>query len=810
MWPDKIVEIQPVGTSGGTVVWEWHAWDHLCQNLYPTKDNYVTSIVAHPELLNINYQTQKDWLHVNSLDYNEELDQITFSSHYLNEIYVIDHSTTTAEAASHSGGNSGKGGDILYRWGNPAAYQASGAANFDVVHDAHWIPQDCPRANYLVGFNNNGGTNGKTCVDVFNPPYNGYNYSGTANTAYGPSTYAWRHTYSGSASNNEGNSQQLPNGNTLVNISMSGYMYEIDSNQNVVWSKSVSGTNTSAFRYSSCYVNGGPVVSASANPSQVCQGSSSQLTATVTSGTATSYSWTSVPAGFTSSAQNPVVNPTVTTTYNVTVSNGSCTSTSSVVVTVSSPLTVTATATPSSICPGQSSQLNAQVSTTGSCTYAWSSVPAGFSSALQNPIVNPTVTTTYYVTATEGNCSATNSITVTVTNSLTVAATATPAAICPGQSSLLNAQANSTATCTYSWTSDPPGFTSSVQNPTVFPTTNTTYFVSANDGNCIATNSVVVIVNSPFSIQASASPGSICSGETSQLSVSVSGSTATLTYLWSSNPAGFTSNVSNPVVAPLTTTVYTVLVSDGTCSVSANSTVNVNGPVSVTTTAIPQVICAGSTSQLNATATGGTTYTYAWTSDPPGFTSNLQNPVVNPTVTTVYNLTVQSTPCSASKSVTVSVNPLPQQPTIYAMGDTLFSSASTGNQWYFNSVLISGANSNIYIPQQNGSYQVQVTDGNGCISLISDAYILTSTSLYEPNSNITIYPNPSNGIIHIKGIQSGWDDYTIAVYDFNGRRIIFQEFSETVDLTSFASGMVYLVISYKSQPYFSRKISIQK
>ena len=256
IWSEKIMEVQPTGATSGNVVWEWHVWDHLSQNVNSTKDNYVTSISDHPELFNINYQTSKDWLHMNGIDYNVALDQITFSSHYLNEVYVIDHSTTTAEAAGHTGGNSGHGGDLLYRWGNPAAYSISATANFNVVHDAHFVPADCPKAGYIAAFNNRGGTGGKSCVDLIDPPYDGYNYYHNPGTAYAPSTYNWRHTYSGSYTQDMGNSQQLPNGNTLICIAQSGYIYEIDSNQAVVWSKSTGSTVAQAFRYTSCYVNG--------------------------------------------------------------------------------------------------------------------------------------------------------------------------------------------------------------------------------------------------------------------------------------------------------------------------------------------------------------------------------------------------------------------------------------------------------------------------------------------------------------------------------------------------------------------------
>lgn len=255
IWSEKIVEIEPTGLNTGNIVWEWHVWDHLVQNVDSTKANYQTSILDHPELLNINYLTRKDWIHMNGIDYNPLLDQVAFSSHYLNELYVIDHSTTSAEAASHTGGRSGKGGDFLYRWGNPASYDAPGIANFNVIHDAHWVPADCPRAGHLVGFNNKGISSNQSCVDFINPPYDGYNYFHTAGTAYAPSIYDFRHPANGYTSN-MGNSQQLPNGNMLVCVAFAGYIYEIDSNQNILWSKTTGGTTPHSYRYTACYTTG--------------------------------------------------------------------------------------------------------------------------------------------------------------------------------------------------------------------------------------------------------------------------------------------------------------------------------------------------------------------------------------------------------------------------------------------------------------------------------------------------------------------------------------------------------------------------
>lgn len=278
VWSENVVEIQPTGATTGTVVWEWKLWDHLIQNVDAGKPNYVSSISANPQRMNINYSLKKDWVHMNGVDYNPILDQITVSSHNLNEWWVIDHSTTTAEAAGSTGGNSGKGGDFLYRWGNPAAWSSTGTAVLNVTHDAHWIPEHpdgMPNAGRLVGFNNKGVSSTQSSVDQINVPLNGYNYT------YGtPSTYTQRHAANGYTSN-MGNSNQLPNGNMLVCIATQGYIYEIDPAGNTIWSKQATGSVPQAHRYDACYVNN----AAPAIPTIT------ENTGVLTSSSAVTYQW---------------------------------------------------------------------------------------------------------------------------------------------------------------------------------------------------------------------------------------------------------------------------------------------------------------------------------------------------------------------------------------------------------------------------------------------------------------------------------------------------------------------------------------
>lgn len=253
IWPDHIIEVQPSGSTGGTIVWKWHAWDHLIQDHDPTKANYGV-VADHPELLDINLGSGSgDWMHVNGISYNEQLDQIVFSSHFLDEVYVIDHSTTTAEAAGHTGGNSGKGGDFLYRWGMPSNYRAPGAQVFDVVHSGSWIPDSLPGGGHILAFNNRATLGQSMIVEIVPPVDSLGHYSYIPGTAYGPAAPIWSYTASGFYSAHLGGNQRLPNGNTMISESTDRKLHEINSAGTVLWTYSPGSEVVRVLKYPTNY-----------------------------------------------------------------------------------------------------------------------------------------------------------------------------------------------------------------------------------------------------------------------------------------------------------------------------------------------------------------------------------------------------------------------------------------------------------------------------------------------------------------------------------------------------------------------------
>jgi hypothetical protein len=262
LYNQQIIEVEPVlGTTTGNIVWEWNIFDHLIQDFDNTKQNFGV-VADHPEKLDINFINNgsggNNWLHVNSIQYNEERDQITISSRRVSEIYVIDHSTTTAEAATGSGGTYGRGGDLLYRWGNPQAYRQGTEADRTLFgqHTPYFIPSGLPNEGKIILFNNGFQRSPEfSQVDIISPPETSLGvFDYTPGTAYGPLTSDYTYSEPGSDPSDfysviVSNAQQLPNGNILVCEGNKGYFFELDSNDNKVWEyvnpiNNINGTST--------------------------------------------------------------------------------------------------------------------------------------------------------------------------------------------------------------------------------------------------------------------------------------------------------------------------------------------------------------------------------------------------------------------------------------------------------------------------------------------------------------------------------------------------------------------------------------
>ena len=245
-WFDGIVEVNPATAE---IVWEWSARHHLIQDFDPGKPSYGV-VADHPQRLDINaFRPNRegkigspDWTHVNALDYNAELGQIIFSSNYLSEVFVIDHSTTPFEAQGSSGGRYGKGGDFLYRWGQTENYDRGDAEGRTLFsqHDVQWIRPGLPGAGNILIFNNGDEQlRPHTSVVEIAPLMNeDGSYVLGEDGAYGPTELAWEY-----APTDEdiffswfiSGAQRLANGNTLVNHGAGAKVREVTADGDIIW-----------------------------------------------------------------------------------------------------------------------------------------------------------------------------------------------------------------------------------------------------------------------------------------------------------------------------------------------------------------------------------------------------------------------------------------------------------------------------------------------------------------------------------------------------------------------------------------------
>jgi hypothetical protein len=290
LWSDTVVEIEPTRPSGGKIVWQWRSWDHLVQDRQPKKANHA-AIGERPGRIDINadhrYEPREDsdeerrkreeeqakmralgyvggtpppdatagapkdgkpkskyesdWLHTNGIDYHAGLDLIVLSTPHLGEIWVIDHGTTTAQAATSNGGRHGKGGDLLYRWGNPRNYEHGEAADQKLYyqHNPRWLADSANGAPRVLLFNNGMRRPDGDYSQVFELelPYDAkLGVQCDPAWACPPAAPAWNYEdralfFSPFISG----AQRLSNGNTLICSGAAGRVFEVTAAGKVVW-----------------------------------------------------------------------------------------------------------------------------------------------------------------------------------------------------------------------------------------------------------------------------------------------------------------------------------------------------------------------------------------------------------------------------------------------------------------------------------------------------------------------------------------------------------------------------------------------
>ena len=266
IWSPAVIEFNPVN---GAIVWEWHIWDHLVQDVDSSLSNY--GIVSHnKQRMNINYGTigsidgaNGDWMHINSIDYNPSLDQIVLSSRNTNELYVIDHSTTIEEAASNSGGEYGRGGDFLFRWGNPEVYNMGNEEDRQLFgqHDVTWVGNSELGSNHFLLFNNGfGRPDGNYSTIDFIIPSKDFlgNYLLSDDSTFFPETVHTLYSDDGFYSGRQSSAQYLENGNILLSSSAEKRIIEINSNGTILWEYNLEGTYfiNRASKYSAGFLTG--------------------------------------------------------------------------------------------------------------------------------------------------------------------------------------------------------------------------------------------------------------------------------------------------------------------------------------------------------------------------------------------------------------------------------------------------------------------------------------------------------------------------------------------------------------------------
>ncbi len=229
IYPEKLIEVNP---KTDEIVWEWRSWDHIIQDRDNTLPNYGV-IKDNPQLININYSLPDDGdiMHANGIDYDALNDLVFISVNFFSEVWVVDHSTSTIEASGHTGGDFNKGGDLVYRFGNPGAYDNTfGERLFYNNHFPNLLVDNQPGAGNVLIFVNKGENIDQSSVYELKLP-TVFNLMPETNNE---PEVVWSFTDSNLFNPKISGAVRLLNGNTLICEGDYGF-WEVTTDGDVVW-----------------------------------------------------------------------------------------------------------------------------------------------------------------------------------------------------------------------------------------------------------------------------------------------------------------------------------------------------------------------------------------------------------------------------------------------------------------------------------------------------------------------------------------------------------------------------------------------
>ena len=232
LYVETLIEINPLNDE---IVWKWSSWDHLVQDFDENQNNFG-SISQNPQKIDINFRDplikeisfNGDFMHANGIEYDAVRDVIYLSVNYFSEVWVIDHSTSTEEAKTASGGNYGSGGDLLYRFGNPNAYKnLQGERTFFSNHAPNLVKGT---NNLLIFVNGNLNESLQSTVYELSIP-DSFDLKADENNEL---DIVWSFTDTDLFSPKVSSAYRLENGNTLITEGNYGY-WEVTNSKEVVW-----------------------------------------------------------------------------------------------------------------------------------------------------------------------------------------------------------------------------------------------------------------------------------------------------------------------------------------------------------------------------------------------------------------------------------------------------------------------------------------------------------------------------------------------------------------------------------------------